>query len=137
MPVPRGELEPDVVARSELAHEGAHETDKKEDHADNDMRAVEAGRHEEGRAIDRILKAERRVDIFICLGEHEQHAEGDPERKKILEFLPVALSQSSWATLTAALDVSSTNVFMSGNLSGSMTSVPFGGQMPPVKSSRP
>src|ERR1700722_2459291 len=93
MPVPGGELEPNVMLWSELAPEGAHETDKEEDHADNDMRAVKAGRHEESGAIDRILKAERRVDIFVTLGEHEQHAEGDAEREEDLELAAVALAQ--------------------------------------------
>ena len=33
------------------------------------------------------------MDIFIGLGEDEQHAESDPEREKDLEFPAVALAQ--------------------------------------------
>src|SRR6185312_16806074 len=91
MPVPGGELEPDVVARSELAEPGAQQAGRQENHADDDVRAVKAGRHEEGRAIDRVLEVERRVDVFVSLGEDEQHAERDPERQKILELRTVPL----------------------------------------------
>src|ERR1700733_16141319 len=93
MPVPSGELESDVMLWGELAPIGAHETDKEEDHADDDVGAMKAGRHEEGRAVDRILKAEWRVDIFVTLGEDEQHAKRDPEREKGLEFPAIPLAQ--------------------------------------------
>ena len=38
----------------ELAGDGAEQADRQEDRADDHMEAVEAGRHEEGRAIDRL-----------------------------------------------------------------------------------
>src|SRR5579863_1447377 len=93
MPVPGGELEPDMVARSELAEPGAQQAGGQENHADDDMRAVKAGGHEEGRAVDRVLEVERRVDVFVSLGEDEEHPQRDPERQKILELRTVPLAQ--------------------------------------------
>src|SRR5271168_71877 len=93
MPIPGCELESDVVARRELADPGAHQTDEQEYDADDDVGPMKAGGHEEGRAVDRVLEAERRVDIFVPLGEHEQRAKRDPEREEILEFPPVAFAQ--------------------------------------------
>src|SRR5580658_2486732 len=58
MPVPGRELEPDVMARRKLAGPSAREANEQENHADDDVRAMKAGRHEEGRAIDRILEGE-------------------------------------------------------------------------------
>src|SRR5689334_8711006 len=85
MPIPGGELKPDVVSGREGPPIRAQETYKEENHADDDMRAVKAGRHEERRAVDRVLKAERRVDVLVGLGEHEQHAKGDANSQKELE----------------------------------------------------
>src|SRR5277367_1750097 len=93
MPIPGRELEADVMARRKLADPGPRQTDEQEDDADDDVGAVKSGGHEEGRAIDRVLEAERRVDVFVRLGEDEQNAKGDPEREEILEFLAVALTQ--------------------------------------------
>src|ERR1700693_3987708 len=93
MPVPGGELEPDVVLWGELAPEGADETDKEENHADDDVCAVKAGRHEESGAVDRILKGKWRVDIFVSLREHEQQAKGDPQGEEGLEFASVPFAQ--------------------------------------------
>src|SRR3984885_12890588 len=93
MPIPGGELEPDVMVRGELAPVGAHETDKEEKNADDDVGAMKAGAHEEGGAIDRVLEAEWCVDVFVTLGEDEQHAKRDAECKKELELRAVSLAQ--------------------------------------------
>ena len=48
-----------------------------------------------------------------------------------------SLWSSAWcAQVTVVPEVSSINVFSSGRLSGSSTSVPLGGQIPPVKATR-
>src|SRR5690606_30276548 len=67
VPVPGGRLEPEVLLGREVALVGAEQADAQEDGADDDMEAVEARRHEEGRAVDIALKVERGVDIFIGL----------------------------------------------------------------------
>src|SRR5574337_1969624 len=61
VPIPGRKLEADVMARRELPQERPDQANGQEDHADDDMCAVEAGRHEEGRAVDGILERERRV----------------------------------------------------------------------------
>ena len=43
---------PRCCVRREVAGVGADQADDQEDRADQHMRAVEAGRHEEGRAVD-------------------------------------------------------------------------------------
>ena len=55
----------------------ADQADGQEDRADDDVEAVEAGRHEEGRAIDVAGKAKGRVAVFIGLKDGEQHAQHD------------------------------------------------------------
>ena len=48
---------PKWLFRRELALERAAQADGEEDRADDDVEAVEAGRHEEGRRIDAVLEA--------------------------------------------------------------------------------
>src|ERR1700738_3939522 len=52
MPVPGGEFEAEMLGRREVSGIGAEQADQQEDGADQHMEAVEAGRHEEGRAAD-------------------------------------------------------------------------------------
>ena len=65
----------------EVPRDGAEQADDQEDGADDDMEAMEAGRHEEGRAIDvaAIVAAEGEggMGIFIGLDGGEQQAERD------------------------------------------------------------
>src|SRR6185312_2328738 len=67
MPVPGGEFETEMLRRREVAGVSAEQTHQQEDGADQHMEAVEACRHEEGRAIDVAGEAERRVMIFVGL----------------------------------------------------------------------
>ena len=53
VPVPGRRLEAEMVVRLEVAL-SAEEADREEGRADDDMEAVEAGRHEEGRGIDPV-----------------------------------------------------------------------------------
>ena len=57
VPVPGGRLEAEMLLRREVAAQGAHQADGQEDRADDDVEAVEAGRHEEGRAVDIAFEA--------------------------------------------------------------------------------
>src|SRR5688500_10177945 len=93
VPVPGGRLEPEMLLGGEVALVGADQADGQEDGADDDMGAVEAGRHEEGGAVDVALKVERRVDIFITLDEAEQQAEEDGAPQALLQPLAVAMDQ--------------------------------------------
>src|ERR1700712_87911 len=67
MPVPGGELEAEMLGRRELAFERADEAYDQEDRADEHMRAMEAGRHEEGRAVIVAFEAECRVAVLVGL----------------------------------------------------------------------
>src|SRR5436853_3785865 len=64
MPVPGGRLEPEMLPRREVALVGADQAYGEEDGADDHVEAVEAGRHEEGRAVDIAFEGEWRVGIF-------------------------------------------------------------------------
>src|SRR4051794_35172907 len=61
MPVPGGELETEMLGRREVAGIGAEQAHQQEDGADQHMETVEAGRHEEGRAVDVAAEGEGRV----------------------------------------------------------------------------
>src|SRR5205085_7498182 len=67
MPVPGGEFEAEMLGRREMAGHGAEQADSQEDGADQHMEAVEAGRHEEGRAVNIAAERERRMAVFIRL----------------------------------------------------------------------
>ena len=58
VPVPGGRLEAEVLLGREVTGERAHQAHEQEDRSDQDVRAVEAGRHEERRA----------VDVAFCVG---------------------------------------------------------------------
>src|SRR5690348_18323231 len=61
MPVPGRRLEPEMLLRREVAATRTQVADDQEDRADDNVEAVEAGRHEEGRAVDAAFEGERRV----------------------------------------------------------------------------
>src|SRR5687768_57302 len=67
VPVPGGELEAEMLGRRELAHVGTDQAHGEEDGADDDMRAMEAGRHEKGRAIDVAFEGKSGMAVFIRL----------------------------------------------------------------------
>ena len=77
----------------EVALHGAQQADEQEDRADQDVETVEAGRHEEGRAVDRVLEGERSVGIFVGLDAGEQDAEQDGQRQAVDEALAVVVQQ--------------------------------------------
>src|SRR3546814_3894174 len=67
--------------------------DGEEDGAHHHVKAVEAGRHEEGGTIDAALEAERRVIIFKRLNGAEHHAKPDGAPQALLRALAVAMDQ--------------------------------------------
>src|SRR5215213_3376097 len=71
VPVPGGELEAEMLRRRELSLGSADQADGQEYGADDDMRAVEAGRHEESRAVNVAFEAEGGVHVFISLHSGE------------------------------------------------------------------
>src|SRR5271168_4860720 len=93
MPVPGREFEAQMLLRRKLAELGAEQADDQEYRADDDMRAVEAGRHEKGGAVDRIRKGERRMIIFPTLNAGEAEAENNGQRQSDLQTLTVVVQQ--------------------------------------------
>src|SRR5690606_1658768 len=77
----------------EVSPHGAQQADQEENGSDDDMEAVEAGRHEEGRAVDRLRELERRMDVLISLHKGEQDAEQHSEHKAPDQSLPVVLQK--------------------------------------------
>src|SRR5690606_29445921 len=85
VPVPGGRLEAEMLLRREVAAHGADEADDQENRADQNVETVEPGRHEEGRAVDRILEGEGRMRILVGLHKREQDAEHDCKRQAVDE----------------------------------------------------
>src|SRR6516162_9535257 len=77
VPIPGGELEAEMLGRRELPGQRAPEANDQEDRPDDDMCAVEAGRHEESRPIDIAAVAERCVVVFERLHRGEREAQKD------------------------------------------------------------
>ena len=97
MPVPGGGFEAEMLLWREMAGERAEQADDQEDGSDDDMEAVEAGRHEEGRAIDvaAIVAAEGEggMGIFIGLDGGEQRAERDGADEAPFQALAVIVEE--------------------------------------------
>src|SRR6266545_608123 len=98
MPVPGGGLEAEMLRRLEMTGERAEQADGQEDGADDDMKAMEAGRHEEGRAVDvaAIVAAEGEggVGIFIGLDRSEERAQEDGADEAPFEAPAVVVEES-------------------------------------------
>src|SRR6059058_1696322 len=83
VPVPGRRLEPEMVVRLEMPLRRAPQADREKDRADDDMEAVEAGRHEEGRRVDAtgardaLVKAERKRGMAVFIGLHRGEAEAE------------------------------------------------------------
>src|SRR3546814_4765851 len=93
MPVPGSRLEAEVLLWREIAIVEPLQADGEEDGAHHHVKAVEAGRHEEGGTIDAALEAERRVIIFKRLNGAEHHAKPDGAPQALLRALAVAMAQ--------------------------------------------
>ena len=97
VPVPGGRLKAEVLPRREIALVRADQADREEDGADDHVEAVEAGRHEEGRAIDAAFEREGRMGVLIGLHAREGQAEQDRQPKAELEPVTVAAGSSDRA----------------------------------------
>ena len=64
MPVPGRGLEAEMMVRLEMTGPGPEEADDQEGRADDDVEAVEARRHEEGRGIDAAAEVEGGMAVF-------------------------------------------------------------------------
>src|SRR3954454_22433762 len=71
MPVPGRELEAEMMRGREMPQIDPDQTDDQERRTDQDMGAVETGRHEERRAVDMATKVKRGVAIFVGLHRRE------------------------------------------------------------------
>ena len=67
MPVPGSRFETEMLLGCEITLECAEQADQQEDRSDQHVEAMEAGRHEEGRTIDRVMESEWSVRIFVRL----------------------------------------------------------------------
>src|SRR5947209_16452408 len=94
MPVPGGRLEAEMLPWREVALVGADQAHGEENRADDDVEAVEARRHEEGRAINAAFEGERRVGIFIGLDAGERETEQDRAPQAELKAVAVAVDQA-------------------------------------------
>src|SRR6202790_498521 len=71
MPIPGGEFEAEMLGWREVPGIGPDQADGQEDGADQHMEAVEAGRHEEGGAVDIAGEPEGGVAYFIGSQQRE------------------------------------------------------------------
>mmetsp|Transcript_22350 Transcript_22350/g.28685 ORF Transcript_22350/g.28685 Transcript_22350/m.28685 type:complete len:230 (+) Transcript_22350:155-844(+) len=62
---------------------------KQEDRADHNVETVEAGRHEEGRAIDVARETKRRVAVFISLEAGEDQAQQNCDDQTVFHVFAV------------------------------------------------
>src|SRR6185312_8568165 len=93
MPIPGRRLEAEMVVRPEMPGARAEEIHSEEAGADDDMEAVEARRHEEGRGIDAVLEAESGVAVLVALQRGEADAEDDGQSQAAHQALAVVLEQ--------------------------------------------
>src|SRR5258707_4035422 len=93
VPIPGGELESEMLGRSEMAEIGADQTDDQECRADDHMRAVKAGRHEKNRAVNVAAEIERGMAVLVGLNAGESETERDGEDKTPFESLAVVLQK--------------------------------------------
>src|SRR5690349_15670408 len=93
VPVPRRRLEAEMVIGLEMPGERAEEIHGEEAGADDDMEAVEAGRHEERRGIDPAFEAEGGVAVLPGLEAGEADAEDDGQSEAADQPFAVVLEQ--------------------------------------------
>src|SRR4029078_1670482 len=92
MPVPSGGLEAEMMLHGERATDSTDQTHREEDGADDNVKAVEARRHEEGRAVDVMREAEAGMSVFIGLAGSETGGEPHSDKADPHRSLTVAVS---------------------------------------------
>src|SRR5215204_2145464 len=93
VPVPGGEFEAEMLRRREMAEIGTDQADDQERGADDDMEAMEPGRHEKGGAVDIAAKMEGRVAVLVSLHRSKGEPERDGANEAPLQALTIVLQQ--------------------------------------------
>src|SRR5215204_4205439 len=93
VPVPGREFEAEMLRRREMAEIGTDQADDQERGADDDMEAMEPGRHEEGRAVDIAAEMEGRVAVLVSLHRSKGEPERDGANEAPLQALTIVLQQ--------------------------------------------
>src|SRR4029450_3123868 len=93
MPVPGSKLETKMLSRREMSEIGAEQTDDQERRADDDMRAMEPGRHEERGAIDVAAEIEPCMAVFVGLHACKCQTKRNRQDQAPLQALPVVLEK--------------------------------------------
>src|SRR3984893_17285497 len=93
VPVPGGKLESDMLLGRELTSESADQAHNQKDRPDDDMKTMEPGRHEEGRAVDVARIMERCVHVLVGLNTGERDAEHNGEHEAPFEALAIVMQQ--------------------------------------------
>src|SRR6516162_11006181 len=93
MPVPRGELEAEMLRRREMSEIDTKQAHDQKRRADDDVCAMETGRHEESGAVNVAAEIESRVAIFVGLHAGECQTKYDRQDQTPLEALAVVLQK--------------------------------------------
>src|SRR5215467_4773972 len=93
MPVPRGELEAEMLRRREMSEIDTKQAHDQKRRADDDVCAMEAGRHEERGAVNVAAEIESRVAVFVGLHAGECQTKHDRQYQTPLEPLSVVLQK--------------------------------------------
>ena len=93
MPVPGGKLESEMLSRREVSEIGAEQTHDQKGRADDDMRAMEPGRHEECGAIDVAAEIEPCVAVLVGLHAGESQTKRNRQDQAPLQSLAVVLEK--------------------------------------------
>ena len=93
MPIPGGEFKTEMLRGRKVSEISAEQADDQERRADDDMRAVEAGGHEERGTVDVAAVIEPCVAILVGLNAGECQSKRDGENETPLEPLPVVLQK--------------------------------------------
>src|SRR5215469_3414237 len=93
MPIPRGRFEPEMMIGLEVSGPRPAQTYDEKCRADDDVKPVKPGRHEESRRIDPVGEMERSVAVFPGLNRRETNAEKHSQRQTLQQAAAVALDQ--------------------------------------------
>src|SRR5229473_7180454 len=90
VPVPGRRLQPEMMVRLEMALRRAPQADREKDRPDDDVEAMEPGRHEECRGVDPVGEVESGMAVFVSLDRGERDAEKNRHRKALDQALLIA-----------------------------------------------
>src|SRR5690349_4278419 len=93
MPVPGGKFETEMLFRTEMPRHRAQQTNYQEDRTDDNVRAMEARRHEERGTVDVAAEVEGRVRILVSLHTGESEPQQDGKDEAPFEPLPVVFQK--------------------------------------------